>query len=206
MNRIDGILWINLDSRTDRRSEMEGVLQELGMSEKAERFSAIARPPPMGILGCGLSHLSCLKLAKERGWKNVLIFEDDFQPLVSPEEFWTSVHAAFQHLESCGGYDVVMLAHHLQQSEPFGPNLLKVHEVQTASAYIVHMNFYDSLIELYEWAFPLLEKTAHHWIYANDQVWKRLQPNARWYAVEKRLGFQRPSYSDNSEMWMDYGV
>ena len=55
-------------------------------------------------------------------------------------------------------------------------------------------------------AMPLLEATGCHWIYANDQVWKKLQPAANWFAFKDRLGRQRPSYSDNSEAFMDHGV
>jgi hypothetical protein len=204
MSEIDGVLWINLDRRTDRRAEMEGVLQDLGLAEKAERFPAIAKS--QGILGCGLSHLECLRMARARGWQNVLIFEDDFLPHFRKEEFWIRVQDALQTLSSGGGYDVLMLSHNLQRSEPFGPNLLKVLDGQTASGYIVHRDFYDPLIAIYEDAMPKLDATWRHWEYANDVIWKKLQPTSRWYALKERLGRQRPSHSDNTGGWTDYGV
>ena len=81
---IDKIFYINLDKRTDRREEIE---QELSNYElNAERYAGIYTPHS-GIVGCGYSHLNVLKLAKERGYKNVLILEDDFQFVVSKEEF-----------------------------------------------------------------------------------------------------------------------
>lgn len=41
-----------------------------------ERFAAIAHSE--GLVGCALSHIACLTMAKERGYPEVMIFEDDF--------------------------------------------------------------------------------------------------------------------------------
>lgn len=53
--------YINLDRRTDRRAEIEKELEGLAM----ERFPAVSHPN--GAIGCTMSHLACLKLARERG-------------------------------------------------------------------------------------------------------------------------------------------
>jgi ribosomal-protein-serine acetyltransferase len=79
---IDKIIYINLSKRTDRREEIENELNNFNLYY--ERFEAIPTPE-CGIYGCGLSHLSVLKLAKERNYKNILILEDDFQFLVQWE-------------------------------------------------------------------------------------------------------------------------
>ena len=73
---IDHIFYINLDKRVDRKELFEAELVKYGLT--AERFTAIYYPPPMGIVGCGKSHLQVLELAKLRKYKNVLIFEEDF--------------------------------------------------------------------------------------------------------------------------------
>ena len=65
-----------MDKREDRRVEIESELANYGFTEKSERFRAI-ETPGFGILGCGKSHLEVFKLARERKYKNVLIFEDD---------------------------------------------------------------------------------------------------------------------------------
>ncbi len=201
---LGGVVYINLDRRTDRRAEMEAELDRLDLSGVAERFAAI--PRSVGILGCGLSHLAVLRLARERGLKNVLIFEDDFELLVEPEEFWTTIRESIAELEAWDSWDVIMLAYHIWDSEPAGERLVRVRSAQTASAYIVNACFYDRLIGLYEWAMPLLESTNEHWTYANDQVWKLLQPASRWFATAQRLGRQRASFSDTAEKHTDYGI
>jgi hypothetical protein len=100
---------------------------------------------------------------------------------------------------------IQMISYLVQRSEPTDyPFLSKVIEAQTASGYIIHSSFYDKMIELYEWAVPLLEKTNQHWNYANDQCWKKLQPNTKWYCFTNRCGKQRAGYSDNSERYNDY--
>jgi glycosyl transferase family 25 len=201
MAQIDGIFYINLDHRTDRREELEAELAKVGITHY-ERFPAIRRNP--GIIGCGLSHLAVLKLARSRGYRNVLIFEDDFEFLVDRETFWKYMEDLFLEVKS---YDVIMLAYAIDKSEPFSLLAKKVLEGQTASGYIVHSRFYDTLIELYEDAVPKLISTGEHWIYANDQVWKKLQPASEWYATTTRIGKQRASISDSGTqpVFTDYG-
>lgn len=98
---FDAIYCINLDERTDRWEHSLKQFEKLGISDRVERFSAIKcqdkktrneladlhyggywRPhymyPLNGAVGCATSHLEIIKLAKSRGLKNVLVFEDDF--------------------------------------------------------------------------------------------------------------------------------
>jgi hypothetical protein len=93
-----------------------------------------------------------------------------------------------------------MLSYILKQFEETEYGVIsKIKEVETASGYIVNKHYYDVLIELYEWAMPLLNQTKKHWIYANDQVWKQLQAKDCWYYFTKRIGKQAPGYSDTSQ-------
>lgn len=187
---------INLDHRTDRLEEITKELEGL----KFKRFPAIKTSP--GMIGCGLSHLAVLKEARDLGLKEVLIFEDDFTFSESKEHFWKTVEEFLKNET----YDVVMLAYALNSSKPYKPGILKVLDAQTASAYIVNNRFYDTLINLFEEAMPLLQSTRKHWLYANDQIWKKLQPGAEWFAFEPRMGYQRKSFSDNTQSVTDYRV
>jgi glycosyl transferase family 25 len=190
------IYVINLDHRKDRLEEITKELEGL----KFKRFPAIKTNP--GIIGCGLSHLAVLKEARELGLKEVLIFEDDFTFSESKEHCWKTVEEFLKNET----YDVVMLAYALNSSKPYKPGIVKVLDAQTASAYIVSHRFYDTLINLFEEAMPLLQSTGKHWVYANDEVWKKLQPGAAWFAFEPRMGYQRKSFSDNTQSVTDYRV
>lgn len=201
-DKIDGIFYINLDKRDDRRKEIEEELANIHL--QAERFPGIFHDP--GIVGCGKSHLSVMKMAKERNYKNVLILEDDFMFLTDRDMLDMSLDAFFQDVGD--DYDVCMFCcQNLvenQDAEKKAPYLSRIHHANNASAYLINGKYLDSIIELYEWALPLLEQTGEHWNYANDQVWMRLQEKDRWYCFSPRLGKQRSGYSDNAKQYMNY--
>ena len=198
-HNIDKIIYINLAHRVDRLHEITEELTKFNLV--GERFNAI--PTSNGIVGCGYSHLEVLKLAKQRGYKNILILEDDFTFLVPKEQFEKELAMLFDNEIP---FDVCMLAYNLKESEAsvHGPFLKRVLSAQTASAYIVNSTYYDTLINLYNVAIPLLKKTGQHWIYANDQIWKRLQRKDNWVCFTTRIGKQRASYSDNGNSFVDY--
>ena len=206
MEFIGAIIYINLDYRKDRRFQMEQEFARMGI-RGAKRFQAITHKE--GLIGCMQSHLAVLELAKKNGYKNILIFEDDFEFLVSKEEMDSDLRSVLCPV-LCPDfqYDVLMLGYNMKKSAPLASHktIFKVIEAQTASAYIVHESFYDTLIKCYRDALPLLKSTKLWDTYANDQVWKKLQPDARWYAFTTRMGKQRESYSDTTRRVENYGV
>jgi len=194
------VTYINLDKRCDRREEMEQQLKEYNLI--GQRFAAI-ETSGFGIHGCGLSHLAVLKNAREKGYKHILILEDDFVFLVDKPTFDNEMQTLFN---SKIDFDVCMLSYLLldsEESEDF-PFLYKIKEAQTASGYIVNHTYYNKLINLYEDAMPKLIKTQQHWIYANDQCWKPMQQEDKWYCFKNRIGKQRDGYSDNAKSYMNY--
>ena len=94
-------VYINLAHRTDRRQQMEAEYQRIGISQY-HRFDAIKRDP--GCIGCSLSHIEALKLGIASGAAHIVVFEDDFELVASPEEF----HELLQTLPSID-YDVITL-------------------------------------------------------------------------------------------------
>ena len=187
--------YINLDRRTDRRVEAEKEFADMGLT--VERFQAIEYTPT-GI-GCNLSHIAVLKLARERGYPSVMIFEDDFQFLVSKEE-WNRLIACLPE-----SYDVVMLAYNKVQPTEYNDILNRVQGAQTTSGYIVHSRFYDTLIARWEEGARLFIEQPHmDWVYILDQYWKPLQPNAEWFAFKTRIGKQRPGFSDLVGQYVEY--
>jgi glycosyl transferase family 25 len=198
---LERIFYINLDKRNDRKDEIENELINYNLFDKSERFSAIYTPD-QGILGCTMSHLAVIKLAKERKYKQILILEDDFYFVVSKEEFENQLTIFF---DSNISYNVCMISYNMICSAPTEDSfLLKVLNAQTASGYILHESFYDSLITLYEDAIPKLKETGQHWIYACDIIWKRLQPHSEWFAFNPRCGKQRDGFSDNENSFVSY--
>ena len=200
-HNLDKIFYINLDKRMDRRDQIEHELKEYNLYDNAERFQAI-HTPDQGILGCTMSHLAVIKLAKERNYNQVLILEDDFYFVISKEEFENELTTFFERNIP---YDVCMISYKINESKQTEyPFLTKVIDAQTGSGYIIHQSFYDTLIKVFEDAIEPLRETQQHWIYANDQIWKTIQPNSKWYALTTRCGRQRDGFSDNSNRYQEY--
>lgn len=189
------MIYINLDRRTDRREEFEAEAKYLGI--EVERFSAIEREP--GGIGCTASHLELIKRARAEGLPEIFIFEDDFQCLVSKEQFEDLLHS----LPS--DYDVAMLSYNLIRGEPYNEKFGRIIEAQAPAAYIVHSKFYDTLIQTWEEGLKNYEANPEkHWLYINDQCWKPLQLNYNFYYSIPRVGRQRAGYSDLARQFMDY--
>jgi GR25 family glycosyltransferase involved in LPS biosynthesis len=188
--------YINLDRRIDRRLESEEEFRKMNLD--VERFSAVEYSPPS--IGCNLSHIEVLKLARSRGYASVMIFEDDFQFIVSKEE-WDQLITRLPE-----SYDVVMLSYNLIDATPHNETFDRVRGAQTTSGYIVHSRFYDTLIAKWEEGTRLFkENPAVHWVYLLDQYWKPLQPISEWYSFKTRIGIQRPSFSDLAGQFVAHG-
>jgi len=193
-NYIEKVVYINLAKRGDRRDHMEKLLAEYDIA--ADRFEAIEHPN--GLYGCGLSHLEVLKMARDNGWRNVLILEDDIVFNVSSQSFEKNIERLFVEGPE---FDVCMLDINLQRSKPVVQDwLIRVLYAHCAGAYIVQGHYYQAIIDLYEWGLPLLLQTGMHWIYANDAVWERLQEMDWWITFREQICEQMGGYSDTKNM------
>ena len=187
--------YINLDSREDRREQFEEECKKMNIN--VERFSAIKTFP--GGIGCTESHLNVLKKARDLNLESVIIFEDDFQFLISREEYDQIL------LNLPDNYDVVMLSYNMKQSEPFNDMFGKVIEVQTTSGYIVHSRSYEKIINRVEEGLRLFKLySSDHHSYILDQYWKPLQPISNWYYSLKRVGKQRSGFSNIMKAYIEY--
>ena len=212
MDNIHRVVYINLDHRTDRRQQVEEeLLSKLRLPrDRMERFAAIRHAN--GLIGCGQSHLAVLRRAQRKGWPNVLILEDDFCATVDAAAWEERLGRFFARVQE---YDVLMLAYNIPEEkadaarrpELAGAGVTPTQGAQTTSAYLAHRRFYPALIHNLEEGLRRLQRQPHvHWEFALDQYWKRLQPGARWYHAVPRLGFQRASFSDCANQFVDHGT
>lgn len=196
---IDKIFYINLNKRLDRKAEIEGELSRMGLS--GERFPAIQHDK--GFIGCSLSHLELIKIAKQRGYKNVLILEDDFEFVLTKEQLEKNLTTFF---ESNMSYDVVMLAYNYKGNLESSSIVSKINSAKTTAGYLVHNKVYDALIDNYQAGVKKLIETKKcpHW--AIDIHWAKLLKNKEWYLFNERMGKQRKSFSDIEKKVVNYGV
>ena len=208
MEHIECVYYMNLDHREDRRKEIEGELDKLGVPEsKRVRISGVYKPG-FGILGCGLAHKKTIETFLASPHNTCLILEDDFQFTLDMDYVHYILNAIFEEKIE---FDCIMLAGCILRVEPTAyPFLQKVLDAHTASAYLITKEFAPVLLESYTDSTKLLEDTYRETgektiSYHNDIWWKRYQPYFNWFIVNPRMGEQRFSYSDNLERDLKYG-
>lgn len=197
VDKIDYIFYINLNRRKDRKEEIEKELIKMDLMNKTERFEAIEKD--IGYLGCFLSHLECLKKARERGYKNILIFEDDFEFIVDKNYFYNKMNILMNE-----EWDALFLSYNSDSFIKIDENKIKFNDVRTASGYIIRNHYYNKLIDLYEISYKKLVETGQNWIYVNDQCWRDLVKTDIWYGINDRIGRQRAGFSDLANGYRDY--
>jgi len=91
---IEKIFVINLKHRTDRLASITKELTTLGLLDRMEVVEGtVLKAHGTGTAGISLSHMRCIQLAKERGYKYAMIFQDDMKCLVPPTEFISSLNS-----------------------------------------------------------------------------------------------------------------
>ena len=200
---IDKIIYINLDKRKDRDIEIKNEFKRLGIPpEKIIRFSAVANS--YGAIGCSLSHLAIISMAKNNKFNNVLVLEDDFNFIDSSDIIDKAFDDFFNDYKN--NYDAVCLCRgYYYNAKPIQKTYLeKAVAVSTTAGYLVNSTMYDKLIENIHVGVYNLNITRDQPKYAVDQYWARLQNSERWYVFNPSLGYQRQSYSDISDIYVDY--
>ena len=182
--------YINLEFRTDRKRHVEEQLKIIGI--ESNRFNAIKLPN--GALGCSMSHLKCLEIAKENNWDHILIVEDDIK-FLNPELFKEQINKFF-NLHS--DWDVVLIAgNNLPPHEIIDDTCVKVTQCQTTTGYIVKSHYYNTLIDnIRNGITNLIKEPKQHYLYAIDKFWFKLQQKDNWYLITPLTVTQREDYSD----------
>lgn len=194
MDSITKVVYINLAERIDRKTQIQRELLPVFPAAKIQRFNAI-RDSRHGGIGCTMSHIAVLNMARQEKWPSVLIVEDDLV-LTNKEEGLPVLEKLLLN-----PYDVICLG---GTYISYDPQTYRLNTSQTATAYIVAQHYYDTLIANFEESLAGFQHTGIYSTYALDQWWKRLQPTGLWYIVRPNMATQRPGYSDIEKHHVDY--
>jgi len=195
---MEHAFYINLDSRTDRKQYMEDHLKTVGIH--AERFKAVKLTN--GALGCSMSHLKLLELAKKNNWDSILIMEDDIQ-FLNPGIFMQQLNR-FLHVHK--EFDVLLIAgNNVPPFSNIDDTCVKVTRCQTTTGYLVKNHYFDTLIQnVREGINNLMKTPENHVLYAIDKYWFRLQERDNWYLIIPLTVTQREDYSDIEKRMTNY--
>jgi glycosyl transferase family 25 len=195
-------IFINLESRVDRHMQIKQELQRWGINEPI-RFNAVKMAE--GAIGCSMSHIKCLELAKERDYPHVFICEDDMCCIDIPT-MMRKMEWFYETYGTTDAWDVLIVSGN--NGPPYkqvDDGLLQVYNCQAATGYIVQRHYYDKIIANFrEGLAGLIREPKQKPLYAVDMYWKHLQKKDRWFAMTPFTVVQRPSYSDIELKNVDY--
>ena len=183
-------MYINLLSRTDRKDHVESELKKLGITNP-NRFNAIKLEN--GALGCSISHLKCIELAKKNNYEYVFICEDDIT-FLNPMLFLEQLD---EFLSTKRVWDVILVAgNNMIPYSQVDSTCIKVYNCQTTTGYIVKREYYDKIIDNYKEGIQKQLKEPTVPDYKIDKYWFKLQREDNWFLIIPLSIIQREDYSD----------
>lgn len=198
MDLLKHTFFINLESRKDRLEHAEKEFEKLGI--QAERVNA--RKNDNGALGCTFSHISCLQLAKKRNYEHVFICEDDIC-FKDPELLKTNLEKFQKNCDFTWNM-IVIGGNNVPPYQKLSDYYIRIFQCQTTTGYIIHKNYFDTLISNFKESATNLMKTGNKKMYALDIYWKRLQLQDYWFMIIPATVTQYESYSDIEEQVVNY--
>ena len=221
---FDKIICINLDKRTDRWTESLEQFKKAGI--EVERFSAVYGNPRKwvhvkdrtagkdpsdinyikpesfgGVAGCIASHTDIWKLAKEKGWKNVLIIEDDCDFI---DNITTVIHEKMKEVPN--DWDLLYFGGvHETRGGRFIPkkiteNVVKCARMITTTCYAINTNIVDMALDIVFKEEPWFHTAIDGYLGAY------IQPKCNAYAFHPPIAWQRGSHSDIQDGFRDYST
>jgi len=197
---ISNVIYINLESRKDRRKQIETHLK-IFKPEQIHREPGIENKEHP-YFGGVTAHLNAMKHAKKMDWKNVLILEDD--------SIWNNldnniIDIAYNRFKALikNPYDVIMLTGTFTESDA---TTFKVKKSRCASAYLVNKPYYDTIIAKTEEILKQYKPgiTDPEGITLDVAVFEPLQTTGSWFIVSPSLMIQSKGYSDILHKNVDY--
>lgn len=204
---IKNVLYINLNKRTDRNAQVLQEFNKFSWIKNPQRFSAVETKN--GAIGCTISHIRCLELAKTMNWDHVIICEDDIK-FTNPSLFEQNLN---KFLASGVEWDVILLAGnnvgHYRASHP-ARNIddifaVKIQACQTTTGYLVKREYYDTLLNNFKESVDrLIREPRNASTYALDKYWFSLQSRDNWHLIYPLTVTQQANHSDIEKRVMNY--
>jgi GR25 family glycosyltransferase involved in LPS biosynthesis len=203
-DKIDAINLINSDDRPDRLFDILKEFKKMRVPlNKVIRQSAVidsstGNPYVNGLVGCFKSHLSILDRFSSLDFKNIAVFEDDFTFSEPIDENFKSLETFFYRNYD---FDVLLLATSAEgviaQKDELISNSYQ--PCTTTSGFILSKSGLEKVKPLWSKANEQLIATWDFNVYACDRYWSMIQSDNKMFTFNRKLGYQRPSFSQTSK-------
>jgi GR25 family glycosyltransferase involved in LPS biosynthesis len=192
---------INLESRPENLEKIRKELDYIGWDW--ERFEAVNRG---NYMGCTLSHLEVIKIAKERGYKRVMVIEDDCTFMPYSKSFLNKLEEQISDIEF-GVFNVTpTLNRHMNISEKYNmlldltnlpPKQNEIHTETFATNMLIYdVSVYDEISKIADISFGVGGDYFHP---IDGYLVNFIYPNFQSYCPVLPIAPQRKSYSDVSQ-------
>ncbi|MCK5604579.1 glycosyltransferase family 25 protein [Candidatus Pacearchaeota archaeon] len=196
---LQNILVINLDDMDDRYNSFVSEMEKYGIKNYS-RVSACK--PNLGktkadrLLGNKISHLNCIRIAKNNNWEYVVICEDD---LIFDERFMTkdilqNIHSFIKKEEWS------MLYFGCNHKGPTGEtphlNIRKIIKGWAIHCYVVHSRCYDFILDNYA-SFDEIQQ-------CDVMYWHLIQKTGTCFVCSPKIALQRAGFSFAEGEYKDY--
>jgi hypothetical protein len=199
MNLFANTIYINLEHRTDRNAEIIKELDELHIHNPV-RMNGMLLKTGNGAIGCSMSHIKCLELAKKEKYPYVFICEDDFK-CINKKMFLQQIKKFEENsVTDKIDWDVLLIGGNNCAKYHIPPKVdycVMIENSQTTIGYVVKDYMYDIMITNFkEGITKLMTDPKNEREFACDIYWKKLQKEYRWYLIVPLTITQNASYSD----------
>ena len=196
LSTFDGVVYINLDYREDRKATFLKEMERLKVKE-VHRISA-HYDPLNGLKGCLISHIKALDFMEKKGWKRGLILEDDCFFIKDLSVLEMQIKDFFRLAKQ--DWDVFLLGGLYWDKAPTTwENVTQILYSKRSHAYCIKHEYISVIKEHFQRAYEQIKAEVffvNSRPYAVDVIWEGLQLKDRWYAPFKQLAFQTESFSD----------
>lgn len=185
---------VNLKRRPDRLTSIQKEMEYIGWD--FELFEAV---DTNSHVGCTRSHTSLIKLAKEKGWKNILIIEDDC--IIMPY-----AKSLLKQIESLGDFDfgIFNLAPTLNRpvnQSKLSNLLLDLTNLPEAKPdergiFATNMIIYNHTI--YDRVLEMTDPWKEGYYAIDDYIFREIMSKHQSYCPINPIGPQRSDWSDVS--------
>lgn len=189
---VDIIYILNLEERVDRYYETLLALASVGAPlHRIHHYKAKKDDTP-AYIGASQNHVDVMTHFCESSHERCLILEDDFVFIDEKKHVWASISEYFKRDVD---HDICFLSiSKYGERQPYDALLSKsLQACTTSSGYFLRKPTAKRVLETALEGLNIMKESGNHHEYCIDRYWSKL-PNIMFF--RKKLGFQRPAYSN----------